>query len=245
MILRRGGLKPLCRQCGHQIDRPTARCPMCGMRTGLAEPLRSLARKAVAESNLVEPIAEPILVVEDVEEGDFDDADDIVLAPPVERPVEPMMPLEWQRDDSGDSATSNEPAPIARNVSLGSLMLGTLLIAACLGLGRASPSAGIVAFLILIPAYIRTLSAIYYYRQRERQLCGQDIAAVFATSFVLSLMGLSAGGLVFLMMVFVVGLIAGLAGWDDPGRITTFVGAAAAFVTVLILVHKVWPVNEE
>lgn len=218
---------------------------MCGMRTGLAEPLRSLARKAVAESNLVEAIAEPILVVEDVEEGDFDDADDVVLAPPVERPVEPMMPLEIERDDSDDSATGNEHAPVARNVSLGSLMLGTMLVAACLGLGRASMSAGIVAFLILIPAYVRTLSAIYYYRQRQRQLGGQDIAAVFATSFVLSLMGLSAGGLVFLMMVFVMGLVAGLAGWDDPRSLTTFVGAAAAFVTVLVLVHKVWPVNEE
>ena len=106
-------------------------------------------------------------------------------------------------------------------------------------------AAGIVAFLVLIPAYIRTLSAVSYYRERQRRLGGQDTAVIFATSFVLSLMGLSAGGLVFLVTVFVMGLVAGLAGWDDPHSLTTIVGAAAAFVTVLILVHKVWPVNED
>jgi hypothetical protein len=236
MIVRRAGLKPLCRQCGHEFDRPTARCPLCGMRTGLVEPLQLPARKSIAE---------PVLVVENVEEGEFEDADDVVLAPPVERPVEPLAPIEMSRDDADDSETTIEHAPVARNVSLGSLMLGTLLIALCLGLSRVSMSAGIVAFLILIPAYIRTLSAIYYYRQRERQLGGQDTAAIFATSFVLSLMGLSAGGLVFLVTVFVMGLVAGLAGLDDPRSLTTFVGAAAAFVTVLVLIHKVWPVNED
>jgi hypothetical protein len=236
MIVRRAGLNPLCRQCGHEIDQPTARCPMCGMRTGLVKPLQLPARRAIAE---------PIVVTENVAEGEFDDDADVVLAPPIERPAPPLMPLETLAGDSEHDDLVNEQAPVARNVSLGSLMLGTLLIAACLGLSRASMSAGIVAFLILIPAYIRTLSAIYYYRQRERELSGHDTAAIFATSFVLSLMGLSAGGLVFLVMVFVMGLLAGLAGWDDPGITATFVGAAAAFVTVLVLIHKVWPVNED
>jgi hypothetical protein len=236
MIVRRAGLNPLCRQCGHEIDRPAARCPMCGMRTGLALPLQLPARKAIAE---------PIIVAESVDEADFDEAGEVVLAPPIERPAAPLLPFEIYSGDSRRDEPVFEHAPVARNVSLRSLMLGTLLIAACLGLSRASMSAGIVAFLILIPAYIRTLSAIYFYRQRERELSGHDTAAIFATSFVLSLMGLSAGGLVFLLMVFVMGLLAGLAGWDDPGITTTFVGAAAAFVTVLVLIHKVWPVNED
>jgi hypothetical protein len=235
MIVRRAGLNPLCRQCGHEIDRPTARCPMCGMRTGLALPLKLPAQKSIAE---------PVLVAETVEEGELDDTD-VVLAPPAERPAAPLMPLEMQTEDRDDAQQSVEHTPVARNVSLGSLMLGTLLVAVCLGLSRASMAAGIVAFLVLIPAYIRTLSAVSYYRQSERRLGAQDTAAIFATSFVLSLMGLSAGGLIFLVTVFVMGLVAGLAGWDDPRGLTTFVGAAAAFVTVLILVHKVWPVNED
>jgi hypothetical protein len=236
MIVRRAGLNPLCRQCGHEIDRPTARCPMCGMRTGLALPLESLAAKSIAE---------PIVVTESIEDGDFEDAGDVVLAPPVERSAAQLMPIEMHSDDDEDPEPSIEHAPVARNVSLGSLMLGTMLIAACLGLSRASVTAGAVAFLILIPAYLRTLSAIYYYRQRERQLGSHDIAAVYATSFVLSVMGLLAGGIVLGITGYSVVWIAGLAGWDDAGTVAKFLGVAAAFVTVLVLIHKVWPVNED
>jgi hypothetical protein len=209
---------------------------MCGMRTGLVEPLCAPARKAVAQ---------PVLVAENVEEADVEDASDVVLAPPLERPRAPLLPLEMPDDDSNDTKNDIEHAPVARNMSLGSLMLLTMLIAACLGLSRVSMSAGAVAFLVLVPAYIRTLSAIYYYRRRERLLSGHDIAAIYATSFVLSLMGLSAAGLVFFLMTFVMGWIAGLAGWDDPGTVVRLLSVAAAFVTVLVLVHIVWPVNED
>jgi hypothetical protein len=236
MILRRAGLNPLCRQCGHEIDRPTARCPMCGMRTGLVEPLQSRARKTIAE---------PILVSESFEEAELDDAGDVVLAPPVERPVAEVISFDMRSDDSEASETDVKHAPVARNVSLGSLMLGTMLIAACLGLSRASMAGGVVAFLILVPAYIRTLSAIYYYRQRERLLGGHDIAAIYATSFVLSVMGLAAGGIVLGITRYAVVRIAGLGGWDDAGTAAMFSGVAAAFVTVLVLIHKVWPVNED
>jgi hypothetical protein len=235
MIVRRAGLNPLCRQCGHEIDRPTARCPMCGMRTGLALPLRLPAQK---------PIAEPVLVAESVEEGELDDTD-VVLAPPVERPAVPMMPLEMQAEDDDDAEPSVEHAPIARNVSLGSLMLGTLLVAVCLGLSRASMAAGIVAFLVLIPAYIRTLSAVSYYRQRNRQLAFQDIAAIFSISFVLSLMGLVAGGIVMGITGYGVVWIAGMVSGYDPTTLGRILSTAAGFVTIVVLIHKVWPVNED
>jgi hypothetical protein len=155
MIVRRTGLNPLCRQCGHEIDGPTARCPMCGMRTGLVLPLQLPAPKSIDE---------PIVVTESVEEGDFEEAGDMVLAPPVERSATPLMSIESDREVEEDAEPSIEHAPVARNVSLGSLMFGTMLIAVCLGLGRASITAGVAAFLVLIPAYLRTLSAIYYYR---------------------------------------------------------------------------------
>jgi hypothetical protein len=236
MILRRAGLNPLCRQCGHEIDRPTTRCPMCGMRTGLVPPLQLPARKAIAE---------PIIVAESVDAEGFEDAGDVVLAPPLERAVEPMMLLEIERDDSDDVETSDEHAPIARNVSLGSLLLGTMLVAACLGLSRVSMPAGIVAFLILIPAYIRTLSATYYYRQRQRQLAYQDIAAIFSVSFVLSLMGLVAGGIVMGITGYGVVRIAGMVSGFDPTIVGRILSTAAGFVTIVVLIHKVWPVNED
>ena len=125
------------------------------------------------------------------------------------------------------------------------MMLGTMLIAACLGLSRASMAAGAVAFLILVPAYIRTLSAIYYYRQRERQLGGHEVAAIFATSFVLSVMGLAAGGIVLGITRYAVLQIAGSGGWAGASTLATFLAVAAAFVTILVLIHKVWPVNED
>jgi hypothetical protein len=208
------------------------------MRTGLVQPLHLPAQKALEKSSVEDTLVE-------AGETDDDGDGDVVLAPPIERPPSEPLSAGMYCERSDAAKINDEPATVARNVSLGSLMLGTLLIAACLGLSRASMSAGIVAFLVLVPAYIRTLSAIYYYRQRQRELGGHDLAAIFATSFVLSLMGLSAGGLVFLVTTIVVGLVAGLAGWEDPGEVTMFLGAAAAFVTVLVLVHRVWPVNED
>jgi hypothetical protein len=211
---------------------------MCGMRTGLAEPLRNL--RPLSDVQELDERDEPETIAEIDEEGD-----DIVIGPPVERlPAEPI-PAAYYPDHYEETEKPKPETPVVRNLSLRSMMLGTALVAACLGLGRVSMFAGVVSFLILVPAYVRTLSAISYYRQAHRTLGRPDIAAIFATSLVLSLMGLAAGGLVFLLMTVVSGLVVEKAGWEDPVRITTFVGAAAAFVTVLVLVHKVWPVNED
>jgi hypothetical protein len=208
------------------------------MRTGVVEPLRDL--RPLSDVNDLDHPDEYKTVVEIDEEKD-----DIVVGPPVERlPAEPI-PAAYYPDHYEESERPKPETPVVRSVSLRSMMLGTALIAACLGLGRFSTFAGVVSFLMLVPAYIRTLSAISYYRQNQRTLTRQDIAAIFATSLILSLMGLSAGGLVFLLMTVVSGLVVEQAGWEDPIRITTLVGAAAAFVTVLVLVHKVWPVNED
>jgi hypothetical protein len=209
---------------------------MCGMRTGMVPPLQLPARKSIAE---------PIVVTENVEERDFEDAGDVVLAPPVERPVAPLMPFETHSEDVEVADRGIERAPVARNASLGSLMLGTMLIAACLGLGRVATTAGAVAFMILMPAYLRTLSAIYYYRQRNRQLGSHDVAAIYATSFVLSVMGLAAGGIVLGITRYAIVRIAGAIGGYDATSFAMYLGIAAAFVTILVLVHKVWPVNED
>ena len=211
---------------------------MCGMRTGWAEPLRDL-RQLSDEPDLDQP--DEYEAVEQIDEP----GDDIVVGPPVERlPAEPIAAAYYP--DHYEEAEKPKPeTPVVRTLSLRSLMLGTTLIAACLGLGQFSMFAGVLSFLILVPAYIRTLSAISYYRQAQRTLGRQDIATIFATSLVLSLMGLAAGGLVFLLMTVVSGFVVQNAGWSDPVRITTLLGAAAAFLTVLVIVHKVWPVNED
>ncbi|MEX2138497.1 MAG: hypothetical protein WD894_04505 [Pirellulales bacterium] len=179
-------------------------------------------------------------------ESDLDeDADDIALAPPFERTAAATSSLEMYPQTENEVAAPNEPAPVARRVSLGSLLIGTTLVAACLGLGRVSLAGGIIAFLVLVPAYIRTLSAISYYCDHGRELGRDDIASVFATSLVLSLMGLAAAGLVFLVTTFLTGLVTRFLPWDGPVPLATFLGTAAAFVTVFVLVHRVWPVNED
>lgn len=236
MILRRVAFKPLCRQCGHKFERPVARCPMCGLRTGYVEPLQGPLRQGIEDRDF-----DAEIVADDLDEN----AEDMVLGPPVERPPAEPLSLESYLDRNQEVETANVPAPVARRVSLGSLMIGTMLLAACLGLGRVSMAGGIIAFLVLVPAYVRTLSAISYYRDHGRELGVQDIAAIFATSLVLSLMGLTAGGLVFLVTVFLSGLVVRFLPWGDTVPIATFLGTAAAFVTVFVLVHKVWPVNED
>ena len=141
--------------------------------------------------------------------------------------------------------TGRRTGTIPRSITLGSLMLGTLLIAICLGIGRASAFVGVVAFLVLIPAYIRTLSAISYYRDRGRQLGTHDIGSMFAMSLVLALMGLLAGGFVYGLVAYAGGKIAQATSWDDSTGVTTYVATAAAFVAVTWVIHKVWPANED
>jgi hypothetical protein len=237
MILRRVAFKPLCRQCGHKFERPVARCPMCGLRTGYVEPLRAPPRQGIENRGANAEI---------VAETDLDEeADDMVLAPPVERPPTEPLSLENHFEREQAAAAPSVPAPVARRVSLGSLMIGTMLVAACLGLGRVLLAAGVITFLVLVPAYVRTLSAISYYRDHRRELGREDIAAIFATSLVLALMGLAVGGLVFLVTMLLTGLVVRFFPWDEPVPIGTILGTAAAFVTVFVLVHKVWPVNED
>ena len=238
MILRRAGLKPLCRQCGHAFDEPAARCPACGMRSGFAEPLRRPLRESIVEPSLDSDVVSS-------DEMESIDGDDVVLGPEVERlPAEPFS-AETPVDHYDPLASNDEPIPVARNVSVGSMMLGTLLIAACLGLGRFSTFAGVTAFLVLVPAYIRTLSAIWYYRKQDQQLSRRQLADIYSVSFVLSLMALAAGGLVFAVSAFVCGLIVPSLGIEQPVVATTIAGTTAAFFTIVVLVHKVWPVNQD
>jgi hypothetical protein len=208
------------------------------MRSGYAEPLRKPLREAIDEPS-------PDSEVVSADEMDSIDGDDVVLAPPVERPPPEPFPVGMPVDDYDPAASNDEPVPVARNVSVGSMFVGTLLIAACLGLGRLSTFAGVTAFLVLVPAYIRTLSAIWYYRKQNQELSRRQLAEIFATSFALSLMGLSAGGLVFAVSAFVCGLIVPSLGIEDPVVATTIAGTTAAFVTIVVLVHKVWPVNQD
>jgi len=238
MIIRRAGLKPLCRQCGHEFDAPAARCPMCGMRTGLPEPLRRPLRSAVDQPSLDSEVL-------NADEMESPDDEDIVLAPPVERPPPEPFPVGTPIDHYDLSESNKEPTPVARNVSVASLMLGTFLVAACLGLGRFSTPVGIIVFLILIPAYIRTLSAIWYFRKQERELGRRELTEIFTTSLVLALMGLAAGGLVFLVMTAITGLVVGSLGWENAETGTAVLGTAAAFATIVVLIHKLWPVNQD
>jgi hypothetical protein len=212
---------------------------MCGLRTGYIEPLHSPVRQGVDNAR------EDAAIVTD---ADFDDdIDDLVLAPAVERTAEPAVSIEMYREAEQEeiSALPDEPAPVARRVSLGGLILGTTLVAVCLGLGRVSLAWGIIAFLVLIPAYVRTLSAISYFRDHGRELGREDIGAIFATSFVLALMGLTAAGMVFLLTKALGGWVLGFFSFEQPFPIATTLGTVAAFVTVFVLVHWVWPVNRD
>ena len=238
MFLRRVAFKPLCRQCGFKFERPTARCPMCGLRTGYVEPLRSPVGQGVDNRRANAAI---------VTDADFDeDIDDMVLAPPVERTAEPPVSIEMYRErEEEEAAPPEKPAPVARRVSLSGLILGTTLVAVCLGLGRVSLAWGIIAFLVLIPAYVRTLSAISYFRDHGRELGRDDIGGIFTTSFVLSLMGLAAAGMVFVLAKGLCGWVLGFFSWEQPFPVATVLGTVAAFVTVFVLVHWVWPVNRD
>jgi hypothetical protein len=171
---------------------------MCGLRTGYIQPLGLPLRQGV-ENGRSE--------VEIVTGAALDDDDDIALEPPVERAPGAQLSVEMLPDPEPEIQAAEEPAPVARRVSLGGLIVGTTLVAVCLGLGRVSLAAGIIAFLVLLPAHIRTLSAISYFRDHRRELARNDIAAIFAVSLVLSLMGLAAAGLVFLVTVFVSGFV--------------------------------------
>jgi hypothetical protein len=210
---------------------------MCGLRTGYVEPLRAPLRQTIDDTR-----ADAALTAE----ADLDeDADEITLAPPAERPAELPLSVEMYRHTEEETAAPEESAPIARRVSLSGLIIGTTLVAVCFGIGRVSLPAGIIAFLVLIPAYVRTLSAISYHHERGRELSRDDIGGIFATSFVLSLMGLAAAGLVFLVTSRLCGVVLGWLPGDEPASIATILGTAAAFVTVFVLVHWVWPVNQD
>jgi hypothetical protein len=249
MVLRRVAFKPLCRQCGHKFERPVARCPLCGLRTGYVEPLQSPLRPAI-DSRRGEVVADSDLANFDLTISDLDDeADDMVLAPPVERSAAAAASVELYRppedDIELDIDRDNEPAPIARRISIGGLIVGTGMVAVCLGIARASLAAGIIAFLVLIPAFVRTLSGISYFRDRGRHLSREEVGAMFAVSFVLSVMGLAPAGLVFLATTFVSGLVVGFLPAEQQLIATTLLGTTAAFITVFVLIHRVWPVNED
>ena len=106
MILRRPTLNPLCRQCGHELDRPLSRCPMCGMRTGLVPPLRVSARPAIAEGDVA-------LRKNDYEElSEIDsEEEELVLAPPLERPPQTPLSLDAVVDEEPQCELDDAPAP--------------------------------------------------------------------------------------------------------------------------------------
>jgi hypothetical protein len=236
MIPVKARVNPPCRQCGHAFDEPAAHCPVCGTRTGMPVPLQAPLRRTIDE-----PSHDGVLI----EADEFDESalDDVVLEPPLERPPEPID-LEAYIAEQKEAEIVEAAAPVARRVTLGSLMIGTLLIAVCLGLARASTFAGIVAFLVIVPAYIRTLSAVSFYRDAGRQIDRGELMGIFATSLILAFVGLAAGGVAFLAMTFLGGLIAGLFDTGDPVMVSTILGTAAAFVIIVLLLHKVWPVNQ-
>jgi hypothetical protein len=209
---------------------------MCGLRTGLAHPLPVISNDATVK-------APPNL--ETFESDELDGAGDIAIAPPIERPKPSLLPYEIAGDGDLETQAAGERELVVRSVSLSNIMIGTSLVAVCLAVGRLAVAAGVIAFLILIPAFVRTLSAIHCYRQMQRPLTRPDIATVFVTSLVLAIMGLTAGGMVYAIVGIACRLFFSLAGISYSAIVATALPTAAAFVTVSVVVHRVWPVDQE
>ena len=154
-----------------------------------------------------------------IEADDIDESalDDVVLQPPVEcLPPEPID-IEAYIAREKELEIREVEAPVVRRVTLSSLMLGTLLVAVCMGLARALIVAGIVAFLVIVPAYIRTLSAISFFRDQERQLeMPRSWASLSHRSYWRS-WGWPRAESPDAAVTLVSGLIVGLSGREQPG----------------------------
>ena len=96
-------------------------------------------------------------------------------------------------------------------------------------------------FMVFLPAYARTITAIGYFRKRNQELSWREIAEAFGNSAVLGLMALPASAFVFLV-INEIGAAIVTSESTTTGRhvLATIVSVGfAVWVT-----QRAWPVNE-
>lgn len=239
-VANRPGYSPKCRQCGYVFVEPLSHCPVCNRRSGIQE-LGRLGARPLIDSD---PIPETLMTT--TEEIDIDD---VKLLPPVERPIEQpkledYLGASYERDFL---RSDDQQAPVARNVTIGSMLGGMTVLAVCMAIMRLNVYVGAPCLLIFAPAYLRTLSAIWYFRQQgDDQLTWRESISAYITSAILALMALPAGGLAFGIaggiVVAVQSAMFGTAANHVPAIV---VGLGAAFILQTLIIHRVWPVHQQ
>jgi hypothetical protein len=142
------------------------------------------------------------------------------------------------------------PARI-RRLGLGTLMLLIAEVAVCLAVMRELPGLGILMFLILVPAHVRTVVAVARRKADERPMTWEEALGAFVASMGLMVVIGAAAGVAFGTTCFV-GFWGG-AGlrslWPGQGQFEGLgwglvvggtMGTLAALFVIVVLLRRLW-----
>ncbi len=244
-----------CRQCGHKFDELISRCPSCGFRTGVSDPIQEALRDPLRHRFGPNDVDAALTGVGGYEPGEID-LDHVALAPPVELPPDdrPWFQLPKFRKprshplDADDVESAGEPAgPTSiRSFSLETLMVGMTIISVCLAFTNLSRPLGFILLAVCVPAFVRTLSAARVYERRLIRCSRHDLVGVFAQSLLVCVMPLPFAGMIWFPVDSAIRMLASnLLGITETTIFAGITAAIAAMGFMIWMVLKVWPIEPD
>jgi hypothetical protein len=224
------------------IEEPVSNCPGCGRRVNLNTLDRRLPGKR-RQALLQDDERRVMTATADEDDGE----PELTLAPPVvdekshELPPEVIAAIEKAKEAEEPWKTEEPPPPVPATITVGGIMLGTLVVAVCMAVARLSFAWGVAMFMVFLPAYARTIAAVGYFRKRDHELTWREVAEAFGNSAVLGLMALPASAFVFLVVNEIGAAMVTSESTVTPRHVfATLVSVGfAVWVT-----QRAWPVNE-
>ncbi len=231
-----------CKQCGMLIDEPVANCPGCGRRVSFNTLDRRLPGKRMRA--LLHDDDKQVMTApqEDDEEPELKLSPPAVVDRSAEIPPEVIAAIQSAKAAAEDQyKTAEQPPPVPATITVGGIMLGTLTVAVCMAVARLSFVWGAAMFMVLLPAYVRTIAAMGYFRKRDHELSWREASEAFANSAVLGLMALPASAFVFLVFNSIAAAVVTSESATTARHVLCTVISVGFAVWVT---QRAWPVNE-
>jgi hypothetical protein len=143
-----------------------------------------------------------------------------------------------------------QPPDKSQQFSLATLLLVTSLVAVCLGLFRVSFGLGAASLILILPAFLRTLSLVEREMQHGNRLSPLEKVTVFFGSVGVAILALVTMGAAFLVAhTAALTTCYLLAHWHEPTATALYVlGVIGAFIFALIaaawMLRVTWPSPE-
>lgn len=223
------------------IDEPVANCPGCGRRVSfntLDQRVPGKRARALLHDDEKRVMTAP---------EEDDDEPELKLSPPAveersaELPPEVIAAIESAKAAQDQWKTAGPPPPVPATITVGGIMLGTLTVAICMAVARLSFVWGAAMFMVFVPAYVRTIAAMGYFRKLDHELSWREVSEAFLNSAVLGLMALPASAFVFMVFNEIgAALITSESTTTARHVLATVISLSfAVWVT-----QRAWPVNE-